>query len=611
MLFLFFFLASLSSFAQGIPYMSWNSPPQKQSCRLSASATTLDVAQSLYIKGDLVNVREKPSTKSSILNQLRLGTSVRIKACTKKETIGGKEGCWHPLESIDSKQAQGFLFSTAFSDCRIEVDLDNDGKKEFVYASITGNQEVQLRLHDPNHAPFVFWTTVQKVNNEYSGTLSYVPQEQAGQSLIAVFDDAQDYCGDETKTFFYSYSAERGLKQAMKTHSFSDSPVFDEKSIQFSKDKKATIYSRSSDLEEHIEFEETEEQFVLWQACPQTPLTCGPSSTYEACFAKASQVCTEDYHCSAVAVRRVPDNQHDDFVTYSDVSCTQKNLSTDIHWNLFTKNTNIKEGVLEHSEERCLREGVYQSCIDPKDWKPPSNLYMVEHGTNFILREDADYMLGQEYGRIMTEEELSKNNMSNDEEWWVLPRKGPAFKVGVRKHFIATPKLCGDYAVFYSTELDYDRTDIVLAVLGTPPKTWHTPEHSAHHTKKKATALIKKQLPKQYKSQMQSMHIVEDDSGWHGFVNWCCPDKNNALYQEPTETTEIKYRLPVTLSNSSKITFGDPRADTIDMDMEFLPAIRKDIDGDGIKEVLWEGCRTYWTHEGVQFISDLGDCCGC
>ena len=61
----------------------WNLSEQK-SCRLVAQEPLFESNRTkIFIKGDLVNLREGPSTNSTIISEIRLGTEVNLGSCEK------------------------------------------------------------------------------------------------------------------------------------------------------------------------------------------------------------------------------------------------------------------------------------------------------------------------------------------------------------------------------------------------------------------------------------------------------------------------------------------------------------------------------------------------
>ena len=233
---------------------------------------------------------------------------------------------------------------------------------------------------------------------------------------------------------------------------------------------------------------------------------------------------------------------------------------------------------------------------------------MVEQGTNIILRASAAYELNEDGDRNMTETELANNGVKANEEWWVLPLTGPAVKVPVKRHFLYTEKLCGDFSVFYATELDFEGEAITLAMQGTPPDVWHKPAPKSSIRKEEATRLITEQLLEYFDDEVKGIVIAEDEKGWHGFVDWCCP-LDGVVRDDEIGITQ--YQMPVSLSETGQATFEASKTVDLETGDYFVPRIRRDIDGDGVKEVFWSGCYDYWVHEDKEFIRNTGDCCGC
>ena len=75
------------------------------SCTLSN--TTAFEAGEYKIQGDLVNLRNAPSTDGKVLTQIPLASDVLIGDCEKEETIGQKKGCWEEANG-DSEVAHAW-----------------------------------------------------------------------------------------------------------------------------------------------------------------------------------------------------------------------------------------------------------------------------------------------------------------------------------------------------------------------------------------------------------------------------------------------------------------------------------------------------------------------
>ena len=238
-------------------------------------------------------------------------------------------------------------------------------------------------------------------------------------------------------------------------------------------------------------------------------------------------------------------------------------------------------------------------------------MHMVEQRSNIILRASAAYELNEDGDRDMTEAELASNGLKANEDWWVLPLTGPAVKVPVKRHFLYTEKLCGDFSVFYATELDFEGEAITLAMQGTPPDVWHKPAPKSSIRKEEATRLITEQLPEDFQDEVKEIVIAEGKEGWHGFVDWCCPDESDEEERDEYDISVTQYQLPVQLSENSQATFGELEPVILETGDSFTPLVRRDIDGDGVEEIFWSGCYDYWVHEDKEFIRNTGDCCGC
>lgn len=245
---------------------------------------------------------------------------------------------------------------------------------------------------------------------------------------------------------------------------------------------------------------------------------------------------------------------------------------------------------------------------DTSGWESPKNLFLIDDFySSIIIRAEA------RYNRPDGLNEEEKNWIKNTDtlQWWILPIEGIAKKVNVTKNFIYTTKLCGDYGNFYATELDCDPNDISLACLGNPPESWFKKAPKCIISKDEAIQLITANLPADFQSIDNKFIITESTVGWDGYVNWCCPKKDNPIHETVDEMSIVEYRIPVIVSAQSKITIGAVKAHTFGGEGSMKPSLKRDIDGDGILEIFWTGCQNYWTHDDKKFVSNIGDCCGC
>jgi hypothetical protein len=202
-------------------------------CSLDPSVLVDEKVKSFYIRGDLVNLRNGPSTKDKIKTEIRLGTDVEVEKCSKKETIGGKEGCWHKVNlEQENKAISGYLFSTALTSCRIEGDFDTDGVNEFVYYSINRNNRIQLRLQDPNNKPHVFWKDIGDYKPATKGQLGLIPVIESGKDLL-YFKTWNEESGSYEHSRFFSYHPKLGIQEALRVAAPIDRPNQKTKTVTF------------------------------------------------------------------------------------------------------------------------------------------------------------------------------------------------------------------------------------------------------------------------------------------------------------------------------------------------------------------------------------------
>ena len=93
--------------------------------------------------------------------------------------------------------------------------------------------------------------------------------------------------------------------------------------------------------------------FVTWDACAQEPQTCDELDSRE-CRRLALDTCRDDSDCVGFALRHEI-GQWDDFVTYSDETCVEKNTYPDRHWNLYKRVTDAPKANVIHPRRRAIQ----------------------------------------------------------------------------------------------------------------------------------------------------------------------------------------------------------------------------------------------------------------
>ena len=161
---------------------------------------------------------------------------------------------------------------------------------------------------------------------------------------------------------------------------------------------------------------------------------------------------------------------------------------------------------------------------------------------------------------------------------------------------------------FSTQQNDFDGEPITLAMQGTPPDVWHKPAPKSSIRKEEATKLITEH-PRRFRGRGQrGLSSLKMKRGVYGFVDWCCPLDG---VERDDEIGITQYQMPVSLSEKGQATFSASQTVDLETGDYFVPRVRRDIDGDGVKEVFWSGCYDYWIHEDKEFIRNTGDCCGC
>ena len=214
-------------------------PTPAKSCTLNPAE--VEFTNGWYkIQGDMVNLREQPTTSGKVLAQIPLASTAKIVRCTKKETIGNKTGCWYQVEQISIKGVtkvypSAYLYFTAIAGCFISNDFDEDGVLEEVFLSQTGEEQFQVRLSDPNAKVPMTWI----VEDAYSNftTISVVPKSQTGRTMLK-FSTSPEACGYTGYNHYYIYDSKGKptLHKTISEDSFSDSPAYYNTTIDWKTD---------------------------------------------------------------------------------------------------------------------------------------------------------------------------------------------------------------------------------------------------------------------------------------------------------------------------------------------------------------------------------------
>lgn len=208
-------------------------------CTLGAEKT--EMTSGWYkIQGDMVNLREQPSTTGTVLAQIPLGSTAKVSGCVKQEKIGDKSGCWYKVDQITTKGVttqyeSAHLYFTALARCYIAGDFDEDGVLEEAFLSQTGEEQFQVRLSDPNAKVPMTWI----VEDAYSNFTSIysVPKSKTGRTMLvmSIGPEACGYTGYE-HYFIYDSKGKPTLHKSISEQSFSDSPAYFNSTIDWKND---------------------------------------------------------------------------------------------------------------------------------------------------------------------------------------------------------------------------------------------------------------------------------------------------------------------------------------------------------------------------------------
>ncbi|MBN1898904.1 MAG: SH3 domain-containing protein [Spirochaetes bacterium] len=106
---------------------------------------------SVFLFGDNVNIRNKPSLDSEILDTLPAGYKVKVLECTETEyKLSGFKSNWYKISFIakDGHMQTGYIWGGFLAPCALESDMDNDRKNELVLVGILekGKEEKKFQV---------------------------------------------------------------------------------------------------------------------------------------------------------------------------------------------------------------------------------------------------------------------------------------------------------------------------------------------------------------------------------------------------------------------------------------------------------------------------------
>ena len=232
-------------------------PVSQQKCTLGMMENKM-LKGWVKIQGDMVNLREEPSTTGKILTEIPIGSTVNVVRCPHKETIGTKTGCWYQVDQVTTKgqtklYSSAYLYFTALADCFIEADFDEDGTLEEAYVSQTGEEQFQVRLSDPNAKVPMTWV----VEEAFSSTTSIrvVSKSKTGRTMLEL-STSPEACGYTGYTHYYIYDSQDTpkLHKAISGSYFSDSPSYFEAKVDWRSDGTLILnqnYTTGSSSQKH------------------------------------------------------------------------------------------------------------------------------------------------------------------------------------------------------------------------------------------------------------------------------------------------------------------------------------------------------------------------
>ena len=172
-----------------------------------------------FAGGNMINLRAKPSTKSSIVSKLPLGAPITVHNQEKQATQGLRQDHWYRVSAtVRGKQVEGYLFGPTINPHRIAADFDLDGELEAIYASYNERKEMLIHYHNPNGDSPLSWTKIGQFANAHgtssAAILKIIPKETAGIPLLKIEVDCSENCGGSVWTKYLSFS-NTGIRRAL------------------------------------------------------------------------------------------------------------------------------------------------------------------------------------------------------------------------------------------------------------------------------------------------------------------------------------------------------------------------------------------------------------
>jgi len=173
-----------------------------------------------FAGGNMINLRSKPSTKSTIVGKLPLGTPIEIVAQSNRAVRGIREDHWYRVRAeVKGKTVNGFLFGPTINPHRIEADFDLDGNFDMLYGSYNERKEMLIHYHNPDGAEPLAWTIIGQFSNaggmSDNAVLSVISKETAGIPLLKIEVDCSSDCKGSVWTKYLSFT-ESGIRRALE-----------------------------------------------------------------------------------------------------------------------------------------------------------------------------------------------------------------------------------------------------------------------------------------------------------------------------------------------------------------------------------------------------------
>ncbi len=193
-----------------------------------------DGGDRLCVSGNGVNLREKPSTQSKVVDKLHLGTLVMVRAVVPggPVRISSRSDWWYQVAVLDDQgvaQEKGYLFGGTLTPACIVADLDGDEEVERAAVSVNPQGTPLVRIYEPKLGEEVVASlpVTQAAGTPLTTAIvDLIPASEAGFAMVRVrMDGDSDAAKAGGRVFYVSYQSSgpgrRGEATLALTHAAS------------------------------------------------------------------------------------------------------------------------------------------------------------------------------------------------------------------------------------------------------------------------------------------------------------------------------------------------------------------------------------------------------